>query len=494
MNENVYKDPIMRQIKLEDAIKNIQYTYVTKEYVENNILKIDGEGINVGSIATKTDLESYTTTEELEQNYPTKTLLEQNYATKTELEGYVTEDELDEELEDYATVEYVNGITNPNIDVEDLVPKTQIFEDGDTAKSIVIKTDATGDSVDGISVNIVGDNLPDNNKKNILIGAGSAIYKYSADADFSYDLEDDDVPLDSINMSRNTVIGLDSTITQGGANNVVIGNNCTAYDTFSSVVVGNSAMSKRGFGIAIGDWAINDQRFGIAIGQEALNQDVYGIAIGQAARNNSEYGISIGQDITNDGISSTIAIGKECQVCEEVECTLSIGYKAGCNGDHCIAIGSEAVSGNSTSDKGNGIAIGRNAKATGENSITIGCTSTTELNNSTDGSVIIGASSTTNSVKFGPNTLQLSQANGITFTENPKVNENVAPSVANDIITKKYVDDRIVKNPDTTTNTIKLGDTNTTKLVIGGYYISFSSTGVIFGTSDKYVEVPFDSL
>jgi hypothetical protein len=293
-------------------------------------------------------------------------------------------------------------------------------------------------------------------------------------------------------MSQNTVIGVNSTITQGGANNVVIGTSCAAYDTFNSVAVGSGAESKKGYGVAVGDLAQNDERYGIAIGTSASNEARNGISLGHTARNSSEHGISIGHDINNDGMWDNIAIGRKSQSKSGVGITntLSIGYKACCSGGGCVAIGSETESGSKENNKGDSIAIGRNAKATGENSITIGCTSGDDLQNSADGAIVIGGG-TAKTVKFGLNTLVLSSTDGITFSENPKVNGNVVPSVADDIITKKYVDDRIVRNPDNSTNTIKIGDGNSSKLIIGGYYISFTSSGVQFGTGDSSVSIPF---
>jgi hypothetical protein len=45
-------------------------------------------------------------------------------------------------------------------------------------------------------------------------------------------------------------------------------------------------------------------------------------------------------------------------------------------------------------------------------------------------------------LRLGPNFIGL-DSDGITFDEQPKLAEGITPSAANDIATKKYVDDKI---------------------------------------------------
>jgi hypothetical protein len=130
----------------------------------------------------------------------------------------------------------------------------------------------------------------------------------------------------------------------------------------------------------------------------------------------------LGQVSKNYGI----AIGSGSKV-NNVEGGVSIGYNSAV-GDGFLRYGS--------------IALGYQAKCTGSNSITIGYGMTNDVADS----IRIGNNSVT-TIKLGATSYSLSST-GLTFNEQPKIVETLYPPTGNyDIVTKKYVDDKISEIP-----------------------------------------------
>jgi hypothetical protein len=275
--------------------------------------------------------------------------------------------------------------------------------------------------------------------------------------------------------NKNISIGLGTSMPSLGVSNIILGNLSTIVNPESETEV-----------------ATNNA---IVIGAEATSSLENSVAIGSAA----------------------IVEGSELSDAQSLFSSVAVGYHSHAESNNAVAIGSH------TSAELNSVAVGVGANA-GENSVAIGTLVTapddsvyvgnlqskiklgkleaslysTETDVRTKSELVLdGIRKSANileavgSVSIGQTSIDVSSTE-ITFNQQPKVLSTVTPTEDNDIITKKYVDDRIVKNPNSTTNIIQLGGSGTTKLLIGTYFIEFHADKVDLGVTDgSYVSITY---
>jgi hypothetical protein len=187
--------------------------------------------------------------------------------------------------------------------------------------------------------------------------------------------------------------------------------------------VGDPTQSAVNTGDTIGMWSV-------VIGSNVKTIGADNILLGGSIENNSYNGesILIGNYTTNDAYRAII-IGNLRHI-----------YNSGSS--KSISIGVENFVGNSETLSYNSIVLGSNSSSVGGNIITIGA----NIENNIPDSVVIGNEIVT-SLKLGPNSFLLDGTNGMTFNEQPKIN-NSNPTAANDIVTKSYVDNHILTDSD----------------------------------------------
>jgi hypothetical protein len=243
MNESFYMSPAYKQILLEDEVKYIQKNYATKEYVDSHGGGGTGGEINTDDLATKTDLESYTTTEELEENYATKEYVDSS--ERDNLENYLTKDKV-----------YHEG---------DLDKGVQI---GQEAGSLLADTIAIGNntSAAGVGTIGIGNEVLSSGERALAVGnyvkatGANAIAigcgRYYAANDHKYITASGDHSI-HIGSGKTT-----TTFITSGDNSISIGRDNSNTHT-NSILIGNSLTSAEDNAAIIGDSTVSTTSFGI---------------------------------------------------------------------------------------------------------------------------------------------------------------------------------------------------------------------------------------
>jgi hypothetical protein len=199
------------------------------------------------------------------------------------------------------------------------------------------------------------------------------------------------------------------------------------------------------------------------VGIESQIEGHYSIGIGNSIRA-ATFGVYIGYA---SGYDTT-------KTANSILGGVAVGYSTTINGNYGVAVGYNSSAGN------NGIAIGYNISAAA-NEIKLGNNSTTSL-------------------YLGPNTFTLSSSTGMTFKQIPRLLSTLTPSNNDDLVTKKYADNIVFQDKDSTKNiaiaSLASSDTipaNRTSVIIGGYAVASSSNyetlvGVGTKTTEKKVD------
>jgi hypothetical protein len=285
MNESFYESQAYKQILLEDDVRYIKKNYATKEYVDSH----GGGGVNTDDLATKADLESYPTKEEL----------------GTELGDYLT--------------------------------KSIMFDEGDTAKMIMIRPiDKTLSEYDKDNSIIIGgkppSNATDRHNKSIRIGASS-----------------------SVSGEGGVAIGAGSS---AGSNAVAIGYSVSASD--KTIVLGQSSGDNKSISAKFGPNTLSLASDGITFNEQPklvstltpsstydittkkyVDDKVASIVIPEAPTGDylteDSIFVSNTNNTTNPDINGNIQIGKDASAL--VSNALAIGKGAFAGYQHSLAIG-----------------------------------------------------------------------------------------------------------------------------------------------------------
>jgi uncharacterized protein YneR len=152
--------------------------------------------------------------------------------------------------------------------------------------------------------------------------------------------------------------------------------NLDAADLASGIIPYDRYAGTGLYSVALGGSVTADDSYTVAIGSSASATDPYGVSIGYNAMNVSRGGIAIGalSKAYSAGYSFNIALGYNANAGYTNGGTYNtaIGPNAKAYGNTSISIGSSTTAGNSESTSDHAIAIGPTATASGNRSISIG--------------------------------------------------------------------------------------------------------------------------
>ena len=255
-------------------------------------------------------------------------------------------------------------------------------EDGHTIYTInATDTDTTYSAGNGIKID-----SSDGNKISVKLKEGEQNLSFDEDGNLSLNITQavvykDNDPNKAIMSTNAGEVADDATIALGkGANakkkgSFAIGNNASAEDEYT-IAIGEGTTSTRDHAVAMGIDAKAQAPGSIAIGNKAevgANGDVGAIAIGNKSYANGLTSVALGNN-AKAMESNTVAIGLSKA---EKSGSVAIG-QAQTFGANSIALGEAGT----YSDAINSVAIGENALAHKENSITVGYQSQAKANDS----------------------------------------------------------------------------------------------------------------